>query len=261
MNNYVSPPELRQMEKLMTSFCYQNGRDSSTVFNDFLRYVISMFDSSFTPMDNWKYTKEETRKFYDIFVEWVKIMDKKVQGEGWYDAFGNLYMSLIVGKKHQQNCGQFFTPSCICEFMSQVTAPIEPEPGYDKINTVNDPTCGSGRLLLAHHSRRPQDYLIAEDIDYTCCLMTVCNFLIHGVNGEVVCRDSLNPSSYNFGWRVNELLSIIKVPNVRPMEMMESKAYISGLHLLEQRKEEEQLKKSETNISEVASCTKQLVLF
>lgn len=69
-------------------------------------------------MDNWKYTKEETRKFYDMFVEWVKIMDKKVQGGGWYDAFGDLYMSLIVGKKHQQNCGQFFTPKRVLLGMS-----------------------------------------------------------------------------------------------------------------------------------------------
>lgn len=49
---------------------------------------------------------------------------------------------------------------------------------------MGDPTCGSGRLLLAYHARNPGNYLIGEDINRTCCLMTVCNMLIHGCVGK-----------------------------------------------------------------------------
>lgn len=241
MSNYAVPTELRQLEKLISSFCYRYGFDSITVFTDFLRYIISAFDMSFKPIENWKYTKEQTKCFFEMFQEWVQVMYKKTVTGGWYDAFGDLYMNLFVGKQHQQNNGQFFTPYHICDFMVKVTVPIEPEPDYDKINTVNDPTCGSGRLLLAHHILRPQDFLIAEDIDYTCCLMTVCNFIVQGVNGEVVCRDTLDPSSYRQGWRVNALLSRIKVPNVCQMDKYESRAYLKGLDLLKQSKQKKTL--------------------
>ena len=43
---------------------------------------------------------------------------------------------------------------------------------------ICDPTCGSGRLLLAYHVRHLGNYLVAEDVSRTCCLMTVCNMLI-----------------------------------------------------------------------------------
>ena len=61
---------------------------------------------------------------------------------------------------------------------------------------MNDPTCGSGRLLLAYHVRNLGNYLVAEDISRTCCLMTVCNMLIHGCVGEVIQHDSLLPEDF-----------------------------------------------------------------
>ena len=72
---------------------------------------------------------------------------------------------------------------------------------------INDPACGSGRTLLAWHVRNIGNYLCAEDIDRTCCLMTVCNFIIHGCVGEVICHDSLDPGSFYTGWKINERLN------------------------------------------------------
>jgi len=46
-----------------------------------------------------------------------------------------------------------------------------------------------------------------EDIDRTCCLMTVCNFLTHGAVGEVVWHNSLDPGSWFGGWLVNRNLN------------------------------------------------------
>jgi len=49
--------------------------------------------------------------------------------------------------------------------------------------------------------------MFAEDVDRTCCMMSVCNFLMHGVVGEVVWHNSLDPGSWFSGWRVNRNLN------------------------------------------------------
>lgn len=89
---------------------------------------------------------------------------------------------------------------------------------------MGDPTCGSGRLLLAYHARNPENYLIGEDINRTCCLMTVCNMLIHGCVGEVICHDSLNPGNFVDGWKVNPMLTWTGIPTIKRMNMKEYRA-------------------------------------
>ena len=81
---------------------------------------------------------------------------------------------------------------------------------------VSDPTCGSGRTLLAFHVRHLGNYLVAEDIDRTCCLMTVCNFILHGVEGEVIWHNSLEPDSFFEAWKTNEFLNHVSKYNGLP---------------------------------------------
>ena len=82
---------------------------------------------------------------------------------------------------------------------------------------MSDPTCGSGRLHLANHARNLGNYLVAEDISRTCCLMTVCNMLIHGCVGEVIQHDSLLPEDFKDGWFVNPVLTTTGIPTIRKM--------------------------------------------
>lgn len=92
----------------------------------------------------------------------------------------------------------------------------------NSVELCGDPACGSGRNLLAWHVKHLSSYLCAEDIDRTCCLMTVCNFLIHGCVGEVIWHDSLNPDTYYDGWKVNERLTIAGLPTIRRIAKEES---------------------------------------
>ena len=82
---------------------------------------------------------------------------------------------------------------------------------------MGDPTCGSGRLLLAYHAHNPGNYLVGEDISRTCCMMTVCNMLMHGCVGEVIHHDSLVPDSFLDGWYVNPFLTRTGIPCIRKM--------------------------------------------
>lgn len=131
---------------------------------------------------------------------------------GWFDAFGELHMA-YCSKPGQQANGQFFTPSHICELMVMCAAGKK-ETGQ----RMGDPTCGSGRLLLAYHAHNPGNYLVGEDISRTCCMMTVCNMLVHGCVGEVICHDSLQPKAFTDGWKVNQALPLTGIPSIRRMK-------------------------------------------
>jgi len=153
-----------------------------------------------------------------MYAEWVRVMGEQVKGEhDWYDAWGELYEAIVVSNSRSSNTGQFFTPKSLCSLMAKIYAENIPITG----KRVSDPTCGSGRTLLAFHVRNLGNTLYAEDIDRTCCMMTVCNFLIHGCVGEVIWHDSLQPETYFGGWRVNENLRF-GFPSVRTIEKEQS---------------------------------------
>ena len=218
MAKYNTPSEIRPLEKLIMDFSYSNGYDPLNVFNDFLTYIIHGFSPGAPPLHSWKYKRQQNEIFMEMTVEWSKLMQLKTREDmAWYDPFGDLYMSL-ASQSTQQGQGQFFTPVHICDLMVMCT---EME-GEKKVGQrMGDPTCGSGRLLLAYHVRNLRSYLVAEDINRTCCLMTVCNMLIHGCVGEVICHDSLNPKNFVDGWKVNPMLTSTGIPTIRKMSTEE----------------------------------------
>lgn len=213
---YNAPAEVRELEKQINDFTYRNGLDVKTVFQDLLRYIVHGFSLPDTPpLSDWRYNKEQTKVFYDMFATWIQIMSQQIKRHGWYDAFGDLFMAL-TSQSGQQQKGQFFTPAHITDLMSKIT--MGKQESDAKILSVCDPTAGSGRTLLAAKADRPQSYLVAWDIDYTCCLMCVCNFLINGCVGEVVCIDSLRMNNFRGAWIVNEALCRTGLPTVRKLD-------------------------------------------
>lgn len=228
--------------------------DPSSLFTHFLEFVITGFDQTFKPIEK-PLSKEEGQACMELLNAWVLTMNDELKHREWFDALGELYMNYISSKGKKSSNGQFFTPMHICDFM---TAIVDPTEG----NSVMDNACGSGRMLLAAHVKSPMLYCCAQDIDYMCCLMTVCNFIIHGVNGEVVWGDGLNPTDYRQGWRTNELLNVIGVPCVRSMDMMESRTYLSGIRMLVDRVESKPTNaESEDPRIETPKVAQQLSLF
>lgn len=129
---------------------------------------------------------------------------------------------------------QFFTPVHICDLMEMCTETDGKKTGQ----RINDPTCGSGRLLLAYHVRHLGNYLVAEDVNRTCCLMTICNMLIHGCVGEVIHHDSLCPENFMDGWMVNHTLTQTGIPSIRRMSEEEYRTSRNmSVDLLRKRKE------------------------
>lgn len=126
-------------------------------------------------------------------------------------------MSCVAGNTRKRSNGQFFTPPHICDLMVELCGSQD-----NSGELCSDPACGSGRNLLAWHAKHLNSYLCAEDMDRTCCFMTVCNFLIHGCVGEVIWHDSLCPDTFYDGWKVNEVLAVTGLPTIRRIAKEES---------------------------------------
>lgn len=182
------------MKKIIQDISMKSGKNWTIVFGDFLRYVINGF--SLRPEHfEWDYSPECSALFLALFGKWAEECHRGVVEHGWYDALGNLYENMSLDGGSQKQHAQFFTPAHLSELCSALAQHSE---GW-----VNDPTCGSGRLLLSYLAKHPDEPCRAEDIDPVACRMCVCNLLIHGFTGEVVCHDALKGQPVKFAYRVN----------------------------------------------------------
>ncbi len=218
MSSLPIPPELRDFHRAFSNLSIRHA--DTEVFDDLLLWIMTGFSYDIKWEPKGRYTKEETPVFFEMFAGIVKSMQEILKSREWYDPFGAFYESGIASAGRRANAGQFFTPSTVVDFMVQVQA----SPGETKGQglRINDPACGSGRTLVAYHAYNPGNYVYGEDIDYTCCLMTVCNMLLHGAVGEVVWHDSLNQESFYGGWNVNQSLNSAGLPTVRAIDKEES---------------------------------------
>lgn len=174
--------------------------DLARVFDDWLEYIIHAHTIGKAPGWDKPYSKNEIEIFWSMYVEMISVLnDKLVTDKSWFDFPGTYYEPCISTPYQREKAGQFFTPPDICNLL---TALCLPKPGDGRIR-INDPTAGSGRCLLSAHVQHPMAFMVAEDLDHTCCLMTVVNFLVHGVDGLVIWHNTLSGDFYG-AWMVNE---------------------------------------------------------
>lgn len=230
---------------------YRNRFEPYSLFERFMEFMIAGFDITFTTLDR-PFSKEEQVTCMELLNVWVTTMNEVLKTKEWYDILGEVYMNYLSCTMKKQWTGQFFTPIHICDLMAQIA-----DPGENGRESIMDCCCGSGRMLLASHIIHPGNYCYAQDLNRICCLMTVCNFLIHGVRGEVVCGNSLDPTDYRDGWKVNETLNILGVPGVRKMDKMECAIYRSGIEMVKEKLIEATPVSAETKVQPKAKTKKQ----
>lgn len=215
---HEAPDEVRELGKLIDDFTYRHGLDVRNVFRDLLRYIIHGFSLPDTPsLQDWLYMKEQNKAFHDMYAAWIQIMHKQIVRHGYYDAFGDMYMAL-TSKRGQQRIGQFFTTNGLTRLCQQIITGKNENKG---VRSVYDPAAGNGRMLIATKADNPKSYLVAWDIDYTCCLMCVCNFLMNSCVGEVVCIDTLHMANFRGAWLVNEAYYRTELLSVRWLNQTE----------------------------------------
>lgn len=106
------------------------------------------------------------------------------------DILGDLFQGAITYGER----GQFLTPEPVCRLMAQMNVPAE-DTSLERRRTVNDPCCGSGRMLLAVAEQQPHWHFIAHDVDLRCVHMTAINLALRNLYGHVVHQNTLTLKS------------------------------------------------------------------
>ena len=138
------------------------------------------------------------------------------------DYLGRVYEEQAVTNHY---AGQFFTPESLTELMAQITMPDE----LPDTAIVNDPACGSGRMLIAGIRRNRRATFLGTDTDLTCVHMTALNCLVRNANTYVIHGNSLSLETWGgfyvrrspFGGELHRLAQqdtdrLIRLPFAKP---------------------------------------------
>jgi hypothetical protein len=104
--------------------------------------------------------------------------------EGFCDPLGELYQQAISNGHN----GQFWTPEHVCGMIPDMNINGTLQDGQ----TILDPACGSGRMLLAAARRNRFAIFHGADLDLTCCKLTLINMMLNSLTGEIAHMDSLS---------------------------------------------------------------------
>ena len=205
-----------------------DGRPYETALSDFCDYLLDLFsvkafDGTLDGFKNWQQQRLQAKpKFGVLAVSWLNDVSQAMDRGQWLDVFGMLYEDMYLTAGKASKTGQFFTPASVSDLLSAIIAPGKIEAPSAKIegSRVNDCAAGSGRLLLAHYmevsklnpsaGRRYQ--YIAQDSDPMVCKMCALNMMVHGMNGKVICQDTLAQSTPSAIYCINE----IRYPFITP---------------------------------------------
>lgn len=184
----------KDLESAIEKMAIGGNNNFADCFHNFLDLALSYFCNN---MDERQMTLrkrvEENEDFRKAYQEALEAYGDCA--EDYHDPMGDMFMDKISHGQH----GQFFTPESLCTLSAELIGVGNVEDGQ----TINDPTSGSGRMLLkalqiAREVHGKEPILYANDISMTCAKMCLLNFLVNSVDGEVTCGDALKLDWENF---------------------------------------------------------------
>lgn len=193
--------------KLLQTYAHSGGRDMQSVFVEMLDFFIATFSpDEFVKYKGdmsalFAYRRESNSTMFEAMEHWLRSAEDNISSSGVSDFFGELYESMFLGRSKASAMGQFFTPMPLCQAMSSLLQSPD-------ARVIGEPSCGSGRNVLSHWQSADKGKLIiyrCEDLDPTSVKMCTLNMMINGMYGTVICHNSLDPSSFHFGYAVNEI--------------------------------------------------------
>lgn len=197
----------KEFTKIIEDIAYRHS-SMQEVFDDFLTMTISALSLGRAELQYTeaikRYRPEDQPKFGKAFAELLLAYEERITTEGgWCDLLGNFFEE-HNGKFGRDARGQFFTPESVCQFMAEIVATDAKADGNDT-RTVMEPSCGSGRNLLAldrlHPRNRFRHFYTACDLDHRCVKMCVVNMFMHGMSGVVIHMNSLSMEIWG-GYRI-----------------------------------------------------------
>ncbi|MDR3695600.1 N-6 DNA methylase [Mucilaginibacter sp.] len=185
------------IKQLLTAFeRYAYGQSLHTAFTEFLDWTLLPFKMYNTSdQQNQALETYKSHPKVEQLVNLVTLIGDL--SEDFNDPIGELYMQAISNGHN----GQYFTPTPICEMISAMTI----GEGIENRETILDPACGSGRMLLAAAKQNRHSAFYGADLDSTCCKMALFNMLLNSLKGEISHMNSLSNEFYT-GYQVNTTL-------------------------------------------------------
>lgn len=188
------------MHRTISKIAYHEGYTVAVAFERFLDWVIHGFCSK--ALRGFSYNEYENEVFLELLGELSRITNDAIKAKGGghstFDALSELYETHIIANGEKANNAQYHTPSHVAALCAELaSASGQPR--------IYEPCCGSGRMLLAAAQRHPGVPVLGEELDPLSAKMCVCNILINGIEGTIVCRDVLDRTKApRFGYKINE---------------------------------------------------------
>lgn len=118
------------------------------------------------------------------------------------DILGGIYHELNLNNEWN---GQHFTPDNVCRLMAQITLPSDELSVKDGPITINEPTCGSGTMVIgAIWAMQQQDFdyrrntfFVAQDIDIRCVWMTYIQLSLYEIPAMVIHGNTLTMEEWD----------------------------------------------------------------
>ena len=188
-------PQTEKLLKLLDETARRSAVSRSQAFEDFLEVTIcalsggrmeEQYLATIEKHTSGKPGKRGCDSLATMFGEVVHQMESE-PGEPMEDPLGDLFQGAVTFGEN----GQFMTPMNVCRMMAK-SIMADFEPPADRRPTVNDPCCGSGRMLLAAAEIHRNAVFYGTDVDLRCVKMTVINLALQGLRGYVVHGNTLS---------------------------------------------------------------------
>ena len=194
---------MKQMERLSGRF---NRRQ---IFRDFLYLTAYQISNRTDPVhlekrlklarEVWKnYSSQEIALFSNILELLLDGISQNSDMGRLEDILGPVFERLGSGSRA---LGQDFTPASVCRLMAGLTG----VPAEEKVVTLNEPSCGSGSMILAYaemmqkHGRNYCSELVvlAQDLDIHCVLMTYIQLSLYGIPAVVLHGNTITTEEFD----------------------------------------------------------------
>ena len=199
--------------QIMDQLARRHG--AHTVFSDFLHMVVCAF--SMGAMEEQyleivrRYQKPEAYRLSDALG--ALVIEMTGNGDGMIDVLGKYFEENIT---HGHN-GQFFTPQPVCDMIARMNNPV----GAGE--SVLDPACGSGRMLMGYAKVNRFARFYGADSDVNCARMTLINLYLNTMYGEVAWMNSLSNQYYG-GWVIEP--TVKGIHRIRAISENESRIHL-----------------------------------
>ncbi|NLR60750.1 SAM-dependent DNA methyltransferase [Chitinophaga polysaccharea] len=174
--------------KQLANYFHQLSRvnDKIEVFDVMMDFVLFRYRENPRQEDLEKITsKLGHQSSTNLLTEIEKVLSDFRRQMPMHDLLGEFYALECADKR----AGQYFTPVDISDLQAGLAVQ---DPNSCQIGqTVLDPACGSGTLLLAVARRYRYFLFFGADLSERCCKMALYNLISNDLSGEICHLNSL----------------------------------------------------------------------